>query len=143
MKPLKDKRDREETLRESEQASGRQKETETHKNTYAFRLDHCAWDHGKDTSLMKETEIKRETGSKTARHTYGEGCTDKVQERAEEREGKTDKYQAHLVEATRKSPRSSKTVMKRTASLRSASHRSKSVAEKTLIACAYLYHVGL
>ena len=41
-------------------------------------------------------------------------------ERERHREEKTEKYQAHLVEATRKSPRSSKTVMKRTASLRFA-----------------------
>ena len=41
-------------------------------------------------------------------------------ERERDREEKTEKYRAHLVEATRKSPRSSKTVMKRTASLRFA-----------------------
>ena len=41
-------------------------------------------------------------------------------EREKHREEKTEKYQAHLVEATRKSLRSSKTVMKRTASLRFA-----------------------
>ena len=111
MRPLKDKRDREETLREWEQASGRQKETETHKNTYAFRLGHCAWDHGKNTSLIKELEIKRETESKTARHAYGEGYTDKVQERAEERERERQtsikhtwpKQQGSLPEAARPS----------------------------------------
>ena len=41
-------------------------------------------------------------------------------ERERRREEESEKYQAHLVEATRKSPRSSKTVMKRTASLRFA-----------------------
>ena len=38
-------------------------------------------------------------------------------ERERHRTEKTEKYRAHLIEATRKSPRSSKTVMKRTASL--------------------------
>ena len=40
--------------------------------------------------------------------------------RKRDREEETEKYQAHLVEATRKSPRCSKTVIKRTASLRLA-----------------------
>ena len=52
--------------------------------------------------MKKETELKHK--GKRERHI----------------EEKTEKYQAHLVEATRKSPRSSKTVMKRTASLRFA-----------------------
>ena len=52
--------------------------------------------------MEKETEIKHK------------------RERERGREEKTEKYRAHLVEATRKSPRSSKTVMKRTASLRFA-----------------------
>ena len=43
-----------------------------------------------------------------------------MRERDRDREEKTEKYQAHLVEATRKSLRSSKTVLKRTASLRFA-----------------------
>ena len=73
--------------------------------------------------MIKGMEIKRETGSETEGHTYGEGNTDKVQykrNRESHREEKTEKHQAHLVEATRKPPRSSKTVMKRTASLRFA-----------------------
>ena len=41
-------------------------------------------------------------------------------ERERDREEKIEKHQAHLVEATRESPRGSKTVMKRTASLRFA-----------------------
>ena len=52
--------------------------------------------------MEKETKMKDET------------------ERERHSEGKTEKYPAHLVEATRKSPRSSKTVMERTASLRFA-----------------------
>ena len=58
----------------------------------------------------------------TQRHTNGGKSKDKAEKRERERhrEEKTEKYQAHLVEATRKSPRSSKTVMKRTASLRFA-----------------------
>ena len=58
----------------------------------------------------------------TERHAYGGKSRNKAEERKRERhtEEKTEKYQAHLVEATRKSPRSSKTVMKRTASLRFA-----------------------
>ena len=56
----------------------------------------------RDTHMEKETEIKHK------------------RERERGREEKTEKYQAHRVEATRKSPRSSKTVMKRTASLRFA-----------------------
>ena len=58
----------------------------------------------RDTHMEKETKIKHK----------------RERERERDREEKTDKYQAHLVEATRKSPRSSKTVMKRTASLRFA-----------------------
>ena len=76
-----------------------------------------------------ERERERETESKTERHTYGERNRDKAQEREGETQRGKDRqvsstpgrrYQAHLVEATRKSPRSSKTVMKRTASLRFA-----------------------
>ena len=54
--------------------------------------------------MERETEIKH----------------NRERERERDREEKTEKYQAHLVEATRESPRSSKTVMKRTASLRFA-----------------------
>ena len=56
----------------------------------------------RDTHMEKETEIKHK------------------RERDIHRTEKTEKYRAHLVEATRKSHRSSKTVMKRTASLRFA-----------------------
>ena len=45
---------------------------------------------------------------------------EREREREKHREEKTEKHHAHLVKATRKSPRSSKTVMKRTASLRFA-----------------------
>ena len=96
------------------------RETETDRNRHAFRIGHCAWDHAKNTSLIKEswklrarlrdTHMEKETKIKHKRE----------RERERDREEKTDKYQAHLVEATRKSPRSSKTVMKRTASLRFA-----------------------
>ena len=54
--------------------------------------------------MEKESEIQRKRERESDR----------------DREEKTEKYQAHRVEATRKSPRSSKTVMKRTASLRFA-----------------------
>ena len=58
----------------------------------------------------------------TERHANGGKSRNKAEERKRERhrDEKTEKYQAHLVEATRKAPRSSKTVMKRTASLRFA-----------------------
>ena len=58
----------------------------------------------------------------TERHANGGRSRDKAEEgkRERHREEKTEKYQAHLVKATRKAPRSSKTVMKRTASLRFA-----------------------
>ena len=52
--------------------------------------------------MEKETEIKHQ------------------RERERHRTEKTEKYQAHLIQATMESSRSSKTVMKRTASLRFA-----------------------
>ena len=65
-------------------------------------------------------------------------------ERDRDRGEKTEKYQAHRVEATRKSPRSSKTVMKRTASLRFAALAPQWVGgKKPLIGCCYLYRVGI
>ena len=98
------------------------RQTETDRNRHACRIGHCAWDHAKNTSLEKELQIERETLRARLRDTHMEKETEIEHKRKRERhrEEKTEKYQAHLVEATRKSPRSSKTVMKRTASLRFA-----------------------
>ena len=96
MRPLKDKRDREETLRESEQASDRQEQTEID-TLSELPIGHCACDHAKNTSSIKERdrererEIKRETESKTARHTYGERNMDKAQGRNRERQRGKDR----------------------------------------------------
>ena len=74
-------------------------------------IDKRAGDRERETRLrarLRETHVEKETEIKHKR------------ERKRDREEKTEKYQAHLVEATRTSPRGSKTVMKRTASLRFA-----------------------
>ena len=75
-----------------------------------------------ELGVEKERERERETLRARLRDTHMEKVTEIKQKRERERhrEEKTEKYQSHLVEATRKSPRSSKTVMKRTASLRFA-----------------------
>ena len=66
-------------------------------------------------------EKERATESKTERHHMEKEKEIKhKRERERHRVEKTEKYRAHLFEATRKSSRSSKTVMKRTASLRFA-----------------------
>ena len=36
----------------------KEKQTETDRNRHAFRIGHCAWDHAKNTSLMKDLEIE-------------------------------------------------------------------------------------
>ena len=117
MRPLIDKRDREETLREWQQVSDRHKQTETDMLSELATVHHCAWDHAKNTSLVSHSGARR-------RDTHMEKETEIKHKRERERHRmeKTVNYQAHRVEATRKSPRSSKTVMKRTASLRFAAH---------------------
>ena len=77
MRPLKDKREREETLREWEQVLDRQRQTETD------MLSELATVRGscrKHIIVEKKLEIERATESKTERHTYGEGNRDKAQE---------------------------------------------------------------
>ena len=101
------------------------RQTETERNRHAFRIGHCAWDHAKNTSLIKELEIyrerERETESKTERHTKREKNRDKIQER----EGETQRGKDREVSSTpgrsieEVSPKQS-TVMRRTASLRFA-----------------------
>ena len=79
---------------EVEKEREREKEKERERERLRARLS--------DTHMEKENEIKHQ------------------REKESNRQEKTAKYQVHLVEATRKSPRSSTTVMKRTASLRFA-----------------------
>ena len=101
------------------------RQTETDRNRHVQNWPLCGGscrEHIIGGEKELEIERERETESKTERHTYGEKDRDKTQEKERERgrEEKTEKYRAHLVDATKKSPRSSKTVMKRTASLRFA-----------------------
>ena len=57
------------------------RQTETDRNRHACRIGNCAWDHAKNTSLVKELEKERERESKTQKLTYGGRIKDKTQER--------------------------------------------------------------
>ena len=112
MRPLKDRRDREEALREWEQVSDRQKQKETDRDRQkqtCFQNWLLCGGSCKE-HIIDERAGDRERERERLRARLRDTCTGKETEikhkgeRETHREEETERYQAHLVEATNKPP---------------------------------------